>query len=455
MSMRFRVLWFEDQFEKMEQDFRPWLEAMLKNFCKKRDLQESSLELVNFNSAKSVFQGSKLKANLLHEMSRSDLVLLDLNFEDHSNTGREFGWDFLLRLEDCLQAPGLGASLQLPPVYLFSGVELQDHYQEDVQSALELPYLVDVFNKNKIRRAISPRMKSQELSAGVRWVKKKFEEHVHSALAEAWQKQRDGRKGVVIDNAQTDDFLERISLEPVDVFITGDTGTGKEVVARKIFDAMKLPEEKFVAVNCGAIPEGLFEAEFFGWVAGAHSTAMHERLGYFEQAHEGVLFLDEIAELSLMDQVKLLRVLQERKFRRLGESQNTLRESSFRLICATNKDLRKEVEEGRFREDLFFRLFIKAQVHLKPLHERPEEASRKIIHGIFEDLVASENYNKPWLSIEEDFVVWLSRTPVKGNIRGLRAVLETMIALSNPRTLKTLSRGSIPAHCEWMFESEL
>ena len=166
-------------------------------------------------------------------------------------------------------------------------------------------------------------------------------------------------------------MLPRLATQSTSVLITGQSGVGKEVVAREIHRLDKLRAgNPFVAVNCGGIPENLLEAELFGHERGAFTGAMRLKHGLLEQANGGTLFLDEIGDMPLAMQVKLLRVLQERTVTRLGGEQSIA--VDFRLICATHRDLKKMVEERAFREDLFYRVNV---VHLRvpPLRERPED----------------------------------------------------------------------------------
>ncbi|HYA47633.1 MAG TPA: sigma-54 dependent transcriptional regulator [Burkholderiales bacterium] len=168
--------------------------------------------------------------------------------------------------------------------------------------------------------------------------------------------------------------LERIAKRAPSVLITGESGVGKEVLARHIHALASAGEggqaRPFVAVNCGALPEGLVEAEFFGFERGAFTGAERAKRGFFEQANGGTLFLDEIGDLPLPMQVKLLRALQERRVKRLGAEEEHA--TSFQLLCATNKDLQAEVAKGAFREDLFYRVNL-VHLHIPPLRERPED----------------------------------------------------------------------------------
>jgi transcriptional regulator with PAS, ATPase and Fis domain len=165
-------------------------------------------------------------------------------------------------------------------------------------------------------------------------------------------------------------FIDCVKNNDVPVFISGESGTGKEVVARTIHDSGSRKACKFIAVNCGAIPDHLLESELFGFAKGAFTGAVREKPGLIEEAHQGTFFLDEIGDLSPPLQAKLLRVIQDREIRRIGE--NHTRWTDVRFISATNKDIEKEVNEGRFREDLYYRLNI-VSVNLAPLRKRRED----------------------------------------------------------------------------------
>src|SRR5581483_2726621 len=172
-------------------------------------------------------------------------------------------------------------------------------------------------------------------------------------------------------------LLETISGTSSTVLVIGETGTGKEVVARSIHHNSPRRANRFVALNCSAIPETLLEAELFGHVRGAFTGASGNRQGRLEQAHKGTLFLDEVGTMSAALQMKLLRVLQEREFERVGDSHTT--KVDVRVIAATNSDLGKMVAEGQFREDLFYRLNV-IPVHLPPLRDRKDDIPLLVQH---------------------------------------------------------------------------
>src|SRR5262245_46193200 len=178
-------------------------------------------------------------------------------------------------------------------------------------------------------------------------------------------------KALVFEDAGSRELLERIEqVAPSEatVLITGETGTGKEIVARHIHELSRRRQHAFVAVNCGAFAESLVESDLFGHERGAFTGATATKAGWFEAAHEGTLFLDEVGELPLSLQVKLLRVLQEREVVRLGSRQPI--PVDVRVIAATNANLAEEVAAGRFRSDLFYRLNV-AALEIRPLRERP------------------------------------------------------------------------------------
>ncbi|MCX8060002.1 MAG: sigma-54 dependent transcriptional regulator, partial [Aquificaceae bacterium] len=182
--------------------------------------------------------------------------------------------------------------------------------------------------------------------------------------------QEDPILGISKQISQLKELLQKVAKTQVSVLFTGESGTGKELFARRLHELSDRSHGPFVDINCAGLPEELVEAELFGYEKGAFPSATQRKLGKLELAHGGTLFLDEVSELSPKAQAKLLRVIETREFTRLGGVQNI--RSDFRLVCASNKDLKAEVEKGRFREDLFFRLNVLA-INLPPLRERLED----------------------------------------------------------------------------------
>ena len=223
------------------------------------------------------------------------------------------------------------------------------------------------------------------------------------------------------------------------VLITGETGTGKEVVARAIHSAGPRSPFPFVAVNSSALPENLLEAELFGHVKGAFTGAVANRIGRFEQAHRGTIFLDEISDMPLELQAKLLRVLQEREFQRLGSSETV--KVDVRVIAATNVDLAERVRQGRFREDLFYRLNV-VPLNIPPLRERRRDIPL-LVHHFLEKICRQEGL--PRREITPEALERLMRYDWPGNVRQLENAVETAVVLSGERRLLYPSDFRLPA----------
>jgi len=218
--------------------------------------------------------------------------------------------------------------------------------------------------------------------------------------------------------------VELVARTDAAVLLTGESGTGKELVARAIHDRSPRRNHALVTVNCASIPRELFESEFFGHVRGAFTGALRDRTGRFQLAHKGTIFLDEVSEIPLELQGKLLRVLQERQVERVGEEQ--LREVDARVIAATNRDLQDEVEGGRFRGDLYYRLCV-FPIELPPLRERREDIA--LLAADFLE-VAARRLNSPELQLTDHALEQLTAYDWPGNVRELQNVIERAVILS-------------------------
>ena len=221
--------------------------------------------------------------------------------------------------------------------------------------------------------------------------------------------------------------IEMVAPLDTTVLITGESGTGKEVVARAIHESSPRKDQPLVRVNCSAISPELFESEFFGHVKGAFTSAIKDRAGRFQTADGGTIFLDEIGELPLSLQGKLLRVLQEKQFERVGDDRTL--SVDVRVIAATNHDLEREVKTGAFRQDLFYRLTV-FPIHLPPLRNRPEDIAPLARHFI--DHFLDRSRFKPLLLKAKDLEV-LQNYPFPGNVRELQNIIERAVIMNNSR----------------------
>jgi two-component system response regulator AtoC len=275
-------------------------------------------------------------------------------------------------------------------------------------------YVSKPFNADEILLAVRKAQEREQLRREVRRLRARVGE-------------QEGFEHVVARSAVFREVLElaaRVAPYPTTVLITGESGTGKEAVARAIHRASPRSAGPFVAVNSGAIPENLLESELFGHEKGAFTGADRARLGLVAEADGGTLFLDEIGELPLSLQVKLLRVLQERTIRPVGSSAE--RPVDVRVLAATSRDLAEEVAEGRFREDLFYRINV-IHLHLPPLRSRPEDVAVLAEHFL---QLHSRRLGIETGPLPAELVPLLARYPWPGNVRELENVVERALILS-------------------------
>ena len=233
------------------------------------------------------------------------------------------------------------------------------------------------------------------------------------------------------------ELIDKVAQSEARVLITGENGTGKELVARWLHCKSGRAEAPFVEVNCAAIPSELIESELFGHERGAFTSAIKQRKGKFEQADGGTLFMDEIGDMSLSAQAKVLRALQERKISRVGSDRDI--EVDVRVIAATNKNLEQEIRDGNFREDLYHRIGV-ILIKVPPLRERKGDVAILVNH--FLKSICRE-YNIPTKSIDAEAVRMLSEKRWSGNIRELRNVVERLVVLSGT----TITKKDIEQYC--------
>ncbi len=218
--------------------------------------------------------------------------------------------------------------------------------------------------------------------------------------------------------------VETVATTSANVVVAGETGTGKELIARAVHELSTRKDKPLIKVNCASIPRELFESEFFGHVKGAFTGALRHRAGRFELADQGTLFMDEVGEIPLEMQSKLLRVLQEGQFERVGDERT--RQVDVRIIAATNRDLKREAEEGRFRQDLYYRLNV-FPVEVPPLRHRREDVP--LLATFFLEKAARE-LKRPELRLTRANVKQLQGYDWPGNVRELRNVIERAVIVS-------------------------
>lgn len=241
-------------------------------------------------------------------------------------------------------------------------------------------------------------------------------------------------KEIITENPELKKILslaDELAGSDITVLITGESGTGKELLARYIYKKSKRSKGPFVAVNCAAIPENLLESELFGYEKGAFTGATERKKGKFELANQGVLLLDEIGEMPLQLQAKLLRVLQEKVIERIGGTRPIA--VDVRVMATTNRDLQKEIREGRFREDLYYRLSV-FPIKLPPLRERPEDIP--LLSRVFLERFSAEA-GKKIKGFSEDAMNILKTRQWKGNVRELENVIQRAVFLCRSELIET------------------
>ena len=242
---------------------------------------------------------------------------------------------------------------------------------------------------------------------------------------------------------QAIELAKKVAVTDTTVLLTGETGTGKEVFAQAIHQSSNRKNKNFVAINCSAFSHDLLESEMFGHISGAFTGATKDKKGLFEEANNGTIFLDEIGEMPLDLQAKLLRVIENGEFIKVGESKVT--KVDVRIIAATNRDLLKEIETGHFRQDLYYRLSV-FQIQLPSLKERTSDIALLASHFL---AIFSLKMNKKIKTLSDDFISLLKLHNWPGNIRELKNVLERSVILE---TSDTLTRSSLPIEIQQLQE---
>jgi two-component system response regulator AtoC len=288
-------------------------------------------------------------------------------------------------------------------------------------------YLVKPFEEEEIELAITKSLEKKRLLSEISSLRK--------------QLRIDELRGEFIYNSprmqKVKDLVDQVAETDVSVLIEGESGTGKELVARSLHYKSRMKDKPFVKVNCAALPHELLESELFGYERGAFTGAYRSKPGKFELANNGTIFLDEIAEMDLGIQSKLLQVLQEGTFSRLGGKQDV--QVNVRVIAATNKELRKAVEQGTFREDIYYRLNV-VNIHIPPLTERRED-----ITYLFEYFLDTynEKYGKNIQIAKEELYPMLLSYPWPGNVRELKNQVKRLVILGNVEEMAQYLKGGL------------
>ncbi|AMM50656.1 chemotaxis protein CheY [Rufibacter sp. DG15C] len=365
------------------------------------------LKQAGYTTVQAANQPEALQAAAKH---RPQLVLMDMNFS--METTGEDGLELLGKLKELYPAI---------PVILITGWGSINLAVEGIKAGAS-DFITKPWNNDyllqAIRTAIDLSLPARE-AATDKLTRKKLDELYDFSMIVG----EDAGLLQVLRN------VGQISATDASILIEGESGTGKELIAEAIHKNSHRAKAPFVKVNLGGISASLFESEMFGHRRGAFTDAKADRVGRFEMANKGTIFLDEIGELDLSSQVKLLRVLQDRTYEVLGDSRS--RNLDIRVICATNRDLREMVLEGKFREDLYYRINL-ITVRLPALRERPQDIPLLVQHFVNN---LKKTYHKQELEVSTKALAWLKEQPLPGNIRELKNLVERTVLVSGKSLL--------------------
>ena len=322
------------------------------------------------------------------------------------------------------------------------GVEALDHLVQRCPEACvlmitahgTLETAVDTFRKGVSDYILKPLVLEDVLQKIERYMEHRRLAREVQVLRRALQRE-EGASPMVGQSAPIQrvfELIDKVAQTDSTVLIAGESGTGKELVAHAIHDQSASSEQAFVAVNCAALPEALMESELFGHVKGAFTGAQTDRPGLFEMADRGTLFMDEIAEMPLSLQAKLLRVIEQKEVRRLGGTRTV--QVQPRIVAASSRDLKGEVEEGRFRQDLFYRLRV-LEIPLPSLRERREDIPLLVEHFVHK---YNDRLKKRFLGVDADSMRILMAYAWPGNVRELENTIERAMILANGEFLSVM-----------------
>ncbi len=347
-----------------------------------------------------------------------DVALIDLNYRQDIATGKE-GLDLLKQIS------AIDPSIQVVVMTAYASIQLAvEAVRLGAKDFLQKPW-----ENERLLSILRTQIALRDALRG-----KERLEAENSALRSA-QTPSTGFVATSSAMRQVREMVEQVAPSDANVMITGENGTGKGVVARMLHQSSLRSAQPLITVNMGGLPEGVFESEMFGHVKGAFTDARADRAGRFELADNGTLFLDEIANLTANQQAKLLRVLETGEFERVGSSKT--RRADVRILTATNADLQKEIESGKFREDLFFRLNT-IQIHLPPLRERVEDIPFLASEFLTELM---QRYRKQIHGFHPDAIAALKSYAWPGNVRELRHVMERAVLLTRTPMIQVSDLG--------------
>ena len=377
-------------------------------------LQSKCKNIKNQNMAKVlIIQQSKSMRNTLRE--RLEFEGFTTTVAERSEISDEMcarkGYDAILAGSETMDVSALG----VPYIVITSAGSIDDAVSA-VKCGAE-DYLTTPIDMNRLLGALRRIVEREESSSDVECVTATRQRRRAGCETE----QIIGSSPAIV---RVRNLIDKVAMSDARVLITGENGTGKELVARWLHNKSSRVGAPFVEVNCAAIPSELIESELFGHERGAFTSAIKQRKGKFEQANGGTLFMDEIGDMSLSAQAKVLRALQENKISRVGSDKDVA--VDVRVVAATNKDIRAEIARGNFREDLYHRLSV-ILIKVPPLRERAGDISELVNH--FVDKISAE-HNIPRKSVDCEAMAALKSMPWSGNIRELRNVVERLMILS-------------------------
>ncbi|WP_426484749.1 sigma-54-dependent transcriptional regulator [Flavobacterium sp. 2] len=357
------------------------------------NLFQRTVKALNYNTYKASSVNEAIEVLKSHSI---DLLITDLNMPEIN------GIELLKYTEE--HFPN-AAKL------VVSGVSTIDSAVNAIKSGA-LDYLIKPFTSNELSNAI----------------KSSLEKNVKIASDYFSNTEQESYAGIIGRSSQFKnliDVIKRVQDNKVSVLIEGESGTGKELIAKAIHYEGTLAKMPFIAVNCGGLPENLLESELFGYVKGAFTGASESKIGLFQAASGGTIFLDEIGNASMTVQTRLLRVIQEKEITRIGSTNSE--KINVRIICATNNNLTEMVTKGTFREDLYYRINV-INIHTTPLRDKPEDIL--LLAKSFIKKYATE-YNKPEIKMDDKVSNVLLRHSWPGNVRELENIIQRMIIMSD------------------------